>query len=104
MRSIIYQLTPLQQPDAQTRDIAAAIRDALGMRDGHSAHFHHLVASRVPAKIIHAHLADIRADGARNPGALFTYRMTKYAEERLTADKPSIRDRVAQLTVAKKVP
>ena len=99
----IQALPKLDQPEEKTRDVADTIRHALGAQDEHSERFHLLVASRVPEKIIHAHLADIRADGARNPGALFTYRMTKYAKERLAAQEPSIRDRVEQLTAAKRV-
>jgi hypothetical protein len=82
--------------------VAKLIQQALGNQDQHSIHFHRLVASRVPEKIIHAHLADIRADGARNPGALFTYRMTKYAKECMAEKQPSLRDRIDQLTAAKR--
>ena len=99
----IHALPPLGQPEAQTRDIAARISQDLGAEDQHSQRFHLLVAGRVPEKIIHAHLADIRADGARNPGALFTYRMTKYANDRLAAQPPSIRATIAQLSAAKRV-
>ena len=99
----IHALPRLEQPEEKTRDVANAIRHALGAQDHHSERFHLLVAARIPEKIILAHLADIRADGARNPGALFTYRMTKYATERLAAQQPSLRDRMEQLTAAKRV-
>jgi hypothetical protein len=99
----IHALPRLEQPEEKTRDVANAIRHTLGSHDNHSERFHLLVASRIPEKIIHAHLADIRADGARNPGALFTYRMTRYAKETLAAQQPSLRDRMEQLTAAKRV-
>jgi hypothetical protein len=99
----LHALPRLNQPEEKTRDVANQIQQALGSQDQHSARFHLLIASRVPEKIIHAHLADIRADGARNPGALFTYRMAKYAQERLVAAQPSLHERIAQLTAAKRV-
>jgi hypothetical protein len=103
-QSAIRALPLLDQPEAKTRDIAAQIQLALQGTDPHSAHFHLLVASRVPEKIIHAHLADIRADGARNPGALFTYRMTQYAKARLEAAQPNLSDRMNELMAAKRIP
>jgi hypothetical protein len=102
-QSPIHALPRLDQPEEKTRDVANGIRHALGTEDKHSERFHLLIASRVPEKIIYAHLADISADGARNPGALFTYRMTKYAKEHLAASQPSIRDRVEQLIAAKRI-
>jgi hypothetical protein len=102
-QSPIHALPRLDQPEEKTRDVASTIRRALGTQDQHSERFHLLVAARIPEKIIHAHLADIRADGARNPGALFTYRMTKYAKERMAAQQPSMRERLEQLAAAKRV-
>jgi hypothetical protein len=99
----LHLLPRLDQPEEKTLDVANQIQQALGHQDQHSAHFHRLVASRVPEKIIQAHLADIQADGARKPSALFTYRMTKYAKERLAEREPSLRDRIDQLTAAKRV-
>ncbi len=59
------------------------IGERLGAKDVHSRKFHYLIASRIPEKIIRAHLGDILVDGADNPPALFTYRMKKYAQEKL---------------------
>jgi hypothetical protein len=103
LKNPIRDLPKLDVSDERLLDVANQIRHALGIQDDHSAHFHRLVASRVPEKIIYAHLADIRADGARNPGALFTYRMTQYAKGQLAASQPSVRDRIEQLTAAKRV-
>jgi hypothetical protein len=99
----LHLLPRLDQPEEKTQDVAKQIQQALGHQDQHSMHFHQLIASRVPEKIIHAHLADIRADGARNPGALFTYRMTQYAKECLAEKQSSLRDGIDQLTAAKRV-
>ena len=100
----LHFLPRLDQPEEKTRDVAKQIQKALGSQDQHSARFHLLIGSRVPEKIIHAHLADIRADGARNPGALLTYRMTRYATERLGEGQLSLRERIEQLTARKRVP
>jgi hypothetical protein len=102
-QSALHALPTLDQPDEKIRDVANQIQQALGSQDQHSARFHLLVASRVPEKIIHAHLADIRADGARNPGALFTYRMTKYANECLAKREASLRDLIDKLVAFKRV-
>src|SRR5918998_6154247 len=102
-KNAIHALPRLDQPEEKTRDVANQIQHELGSQDEHSKHFHLLIASRIPEKIILAHLADIRADGARNPGALFTYRMTKYAKEQLAEKQPSLRDHIEQLTAAKRV-
>jgi hypothetical protein len=102
-KNAIHALPRLNQSEEKTHDVANQIQQALGSKDEHSKHFHLLIASRIPEKIILAHLADIRADGARNPGALFTYRMTKYAKERLAEREASLRDFIDKLTPAKRV-
>jgi hypothetical protein len=40
------------------------------------------VATKIPEKVIRETLAEVRADGARNPPKLFTYKIKQYALER----------------------
>ena len=79
----IEALPKLDQDEKEQRASATYILDGLGAKEQKSEKFFHLVASRIPRKIIETHLSGILYDEAKNPGALFTYRMTKYARERL---------------------
>ena len=56
------------------RDI---ILQALG--DEKSLKFYELVAAKVPEQVIRETLAEVRADGARSPAKLFTYKIKQYA-------------------------
>jgi hypothetical protein len=82
-KNLIKALPALNQPEEKTADIADYILTRLGVKDTHSRHFHHLVASRIPENIIKIHLGEVIADKADDPAKLFTYRMQKYAETKL---------------------
>ncbi len=79
----IEALPTLDQDEREQHATAAYILDGLGAKEHKSKKFFLLVASRIPRKIIETHLSGILYDGAKNPGALFTYRMTKHARETL---------------------
>ncbi len=65
-------------------EIQATAEWILGqMGDRKSSNFYHLIASKVPRKVIAEHLGNIKTFGANNPPSLFNHRMTKYARERL---------------------
>ena len=95
----IHELPVINQPEEKTRYIAEHILEKLGLSDQHSKKFHYLVASHIPEFVIHTNLAEIIADGAENPARLFTYRMTKYAEEKLgmSAEVDQVQERRANL-------
>jgi hypothetical protein len=56
------------------------ILKALG--DEKSLKFYKLVAAKVPEQVILETLAEVRADGARSPARLFTYKIKQYALEK----------------------
>jgi hypothetical protein len=75
--------------------IAEEIVSALG--EAKSVRFSQRVAAKVPVGVIRETLAEMKADGAREPARLFTYRMQRSAFEqrkgewsRALADKPLI--------------
>jgi hypothetical protein len=71
-------LQDLKQPLEQTAYIAEhVILPALG--DKQSRRFYELVAAKIPEGVIRETLSQIKADGARDPAKLFTYRMQRYA-------------------------
>ena len=77
-RSALQQLQDLKQPLEQTAYIAEhVILPALG--DKKSRRFYELVAAKIPEGVIRETLSQIKADGARDPAKLFTYRMQRYA-------------------------
>jgi hypothetical protein len=41
--------------------------------------FYHLVAAKIPEGVIRETLSEVRADGARDPARLFTYKIQRYA-------------------------
>ena len=59
------------------------ILKALG--DDRSSRFYQLVAAKIPEQVIRETLSEVRADGARSPAKLFTYKIQRYA---LTQQKP----------------
>jgi hypothetical protein len=79
--SLVRQLPDLKQPPEKSVLIAQDILAALG--DEHSARFYRLVAAKIPAEVIYQTLGEIKADGAENAAKVFTYRMNRYALERL---------------------
>ena len=46
--------------------------------DNHSEKFYHLVVSKIPENVIRQALAEIKADGAKDPSKLFTHKMKQY--------------------------
>jgi hypothetical protein len=79
--SLFKQLPNLDQPPARTAYVAQAMLTQLG--DRQSARFYHLIAAKIPERIIRQSLAEIKVDGARHPARLFTYKMKLYALGRL---------------------
>jgi hypothetical protein len=77
----LQQLPDLGDPPEKTAYVAKHILEALG--DEQSKRFYELVAAKVPEAVIRETLSQIRVDGARDPARLFTYRMQRYALERL---------------------
>lgn len=80
-QNFIKDLPNLDQSLERTEYVAQYILDQLG--DDHSAKFYKLVAAKVPEPVIRKALAEIKADGARNPAKVFTHRMKLYALEQL---------------------
>lgn len=78
-KSNLKILPDLNQPQEKIQYIAEEILNKLG--DQHSQKFYYLVASRVPEQVIRNALSEIKADGARNPAKVFTYRMEQYANK-----------------------
>ena len=81
----IHKLPILDQPEEKTQYVANRILEKLG--DAKSKKFYLLVASRIPEIAIKTNVGEIVADGADNPAKLFTYRMMKWAEEKLAASE-----------------
>lgn len=79
--SPVRQLPDLDQPANETDVIAQDIFAALG--DAHSRRFYRLVAAKIRRDVIYRALSEIKADGAQDPPRTFTYRMNRYALERL---------------------
>jgi hypothetical protein len=72
-------LKDLEQPPEKTAYLAEEMVRALG--DARSQRFYELVAAKVPEAVIRETLSAIKANGARSPARLFTYRMQRYALE-----------------------
>jgi hypothetical protein len=49
------------------------------LNDTKSNKYYNLVAKKIPEHVIMGTLAEIKADGAKNPAAVFIYKMEKYA-------------------------
>jgi hypothetical protein len=68
----------LGEPSEKTEYIANhVILEALG--DEQSSRFYELVAAKIPEQVIRETLAEVKADGARSPAKLFTYKIQRYA-------------------------
>jgi hypothetical protein len=77
-KSILQKLPNLGDPPEKTSYIANhVILQALG--DEKSSRFYELVAAKIPEQVIRETLAEVRADGARSPAKLFTYKIQRYA-------------------------
>jgi hypothetical protein len=80
-QSVLQHLPDLGDPSEKTMYIAKdIILKALG--DEKSSRFYELVAAKVPEQVIRETLAEVKADGARSPARLFTYKIQRYALER----------------------
>jgi hypothetical protein len=79
-KSTLHQLLDLGDPPEKAEYIARdIILQALG--DEKTLKFYELVAAKVPEQVILETLAEVRADGARSPARLFTYKIKRYALE-----------------------
>jgi hypothetical protein len=79
-KSLLRELPDLGDPSEKTAYIAKdIILKALG--DEKSSRFYELVAAKIPEQVIRETLAAVRADGARSPAKLFTYKIKQYALE-----------------------
>lgn len=74
---LIKNIANLNISDTQADYIADHIVQELG--DKHSLKFYKLVSRKVPEATIRQTLSEIKADGARNPAKVFTFRMNKLA-------------------------
>ncbi len=73
----LRRMPGLDQPEARTKYVADTILSQMG--DEHSAKFYRLVAAKIPEGDIRRMIAEIKADGARNPAKVFTYKVKQYA-------------------------
>jgi hypothetical protein len=76
-KSVLQQLSNLGDAPEKIEYVARLILEALG--DERSARFYQLVAAKIPESVIRETLAEVRADGARSPARLFTYKIEQYA-------------------------
>jgi predicted transcriptional regulator len=76
-KSTLQKLPDLEEPSEKTEYIAEQILNELG--DKQSQRFYHLVAAKIPEGVIRETLSEVRADGARDPARLFTYKIQRYA-------------------------
>jgi hypothetical protein len=76
-KSVVQQLPDLGDPPEKTEYVAKQILKELG--DEKSQRFYHLVAAKIPEGVIRETLSAVRADGARDPAKLFTYKIQRYA-------------------------
>lgn len=74
---LIKNMANLNIPDEQADYVADYIIQEMG--DKHSAKFYKLVSRKVPESVIRQAISEIKADGAKDPRRVFTYRMNKYA-------------------------
>jgi hypothetical protein len=79
-KSALRELPDVGEPTEKTAYIARGIiLKALG--DEKSLKFYELVAAKIPEQVIRETLSEVRADGARSPAKLFTYKIKRYALE-----------------------
>ena len=77
----LRKINDLDQPEEKTSYVTDYILEQL--KDEHSKAFYRLVAAKIPEAIIRKAIAEIRANGAREPAKLFTYKMKSYVLSRL---------------------
>jgi hypothetical protein len=80
---LLRRIADIDQPKARADYVAEYILEQLG--DEHSEAFYRLIAAKIPESIIRTAIAEIQADGAREPAKLFTYKMKSHALSRLKA-------------------
>ncbi len=73
----LKRMPGLEQPEARTKQVATYIRDEMG--DEHSARFYRLVADKIPEGPIRRMISESKADGAKHPPRVFTYKVKAYA-------------------------
>jgi DNA-binding transcriptional ArsR family regulator len=79
-KSTLQELPDVGDPPEKIEYIAKdIILKALG--DEKSLKFYELVAAKIPEQVIREVLSEVRADGARSPAKLFTYKIKRYALE-----------------------
>jgi len=83
----IQDLPGLPDQESKIDYLAEDIVTQLG--DKHSLNFYKLVARKIPEQIIRQFLSEIKTDGAKNPAKLFTYKINKYADEKLSSNRSS---------------
>jgi hypothetical protein len=77
-KSVLRELPNIGDPPEKTEYVAKhVILQALG--DEQSVKFYELVAAKIPEQVIRETLSEVRADGARDPAKLFTYKIQRYA-------------------------
>jgi hypothetical protein len=76
-KSVLQQLPDMGDPPEKTEYVVKQILKELG--DEKSQRFYHLVAAKIPEGVIRETLSEVRADGARDPARLFTYKIQRYA-------------------------
>ena len=77
---VFQRLPDLSHPTEKTEYMAQVL---LGrFQDRHSQKFYRLIAAKVPEAEIRRALAEVKADGAREPARLFTHKMKLYALNR----------------------
>ena len=82
--SLLRELPDLEQESGETGAVLSEILEQLP--DGESSgRFYQLVARKIQPHVIRQALSEIRNDGARHPGRLFTHKMHQYALKRLSA-------------------
>jgi hypothetical protein len=76
-KNTLQQLPNLGDPPEKTEYVAKQILKELG--DKQSQRFYRLVAAKIPEGVIRETLSAVRADAARDPARLFTYKIQRYA-------------------------
>lgn len=77
-------LKKLPDLDVEPEESALIVQDILAqLGDEQSTAFYRLVANKVPEPVIREALGSIKQDGARDPRRLFTFRMQKFAFQKL---------------------
>lgn len=79
--SLLQKLPDLVQPQERAEYMTNLLTQQL--EDTHSIPFYRLVAAKVSERLIRQALAEIKADGAREPAKLFTHKMKLYTLQQL---------------------